>query len=51
MMGKAAYEKLRRPADAVRHFEEFLRLSPGHPERKAVELIIRQQRALMKSGR
>jgi tetratricopeptide (TPR) repeat protein len=51
MMGKAAQEKLGRPADAVRHFEEVLRLVPDHPERTAIGLVIRQQRALMRRGR
>ena len=51
MMGKAAQEQLGRPADAVRHFEELLRLAPDHPERSAIGLIIKQQRALMERGR
>ncbi|MHC4250814.1 MAG: tetratricopeptide repeat protein [Planctomycetota bacterium] len=51
MMGKAAQEKLGRPAEAVRHFEELLRLAPDHPERGAIRLLIRQQRALMERGR
>lgn len=51
MMGKAAHEKLGRPADAVRHFEEVLRLVPDHPEKAAIEFIIREQRRLMERGK
>jgi Flp pilus assembly protein TadD len=42
-MGIAA-QKLRRSAEAVRHYEECLRLNPDDPQREAIRATIRELR-------
>jgi tetratricopeptide (TPR) repeat protein len=41
MLGKVYQEKLHRNAPALHHYKEVLRLDPGHPQRDALEKMIR----------